>query len=442
VLELRFTSGPRAGQRVRLRSETLIGREGVDLNLDDREVSRKHAVIRPTDDGFLIEDVGSLNGTSVNGVAVRSPTTLSHGDVIEIGQSRVEVTMERPATVAVPPPDVVEAGVLGHYELGDVIRRDGMFTTHKAYQESLDRYVAVKLLNDPGDSEFRARFQREARILARLQHPNILPIYEQGEADGVPYLVVQYLDNETTLEDMVGERSEPARAMRLVGQVLAALGHAHRQGVIHRNIKPANVLLPLPTWPMLAGFEIAKLMDDPSRERLTREGMVVGTPAYMAPEQAFGMPADERSDLYSVGIVLYELLTGSVPFVRDSVQAMLSAQAYEPPPPARSLNASLPSEVETMLQTALMKEKERRYENATDMMTALEQLISIVEASPREDPVVKLYEEGVDAFKRGRWERAAERLERLLTIDPSNEDAESLLEAARREVRAGGHRRR
>lgn len=440
MLELRFTSGPRSGQRVRLRSKTLIGREGVDLNLDDREVSRKHAVIRPTDDGFLIEDIGSLNGTSVNGVAVRSPTTLSHGDVIEIGESKFEVNIERPPTIPAPPA-VGEAGVLGHYELGDVIRRDGMFTTHKAYQESLDRYVAVKLLNDPGDSEFRARFQREARILARLQHPNILPIYEQGEADGVPYLVVQYLDNETTLEDMVGERSEPARAMRLVAQVLAALGHAHRQGVIHRNIKPANVLLPLPTWPMLAGFEIAKLMDDPSRERLTREGMVVGTPAYMAPEQAFGMPADERSDLYSVGIVLFELLTGSVPFKRDSVEAMLSAQAYEAPPPARSLNASLPAEVEMMLQTALMKDKENRYESATDMIAALEQLISIVEASRREDPVVKLYEEGVDAFKRGRWERAAERLERLLTIDPSNEDAESLLEAARREVRAG-HRRR
>ena len=442
MLELRFTSGPRAGQRVRLRSKTLIGREGVDVNLEDREVSRKHAVILPTDDGFLIEDAGSLNGTWVNGVAVRSPTTLSHGDVIEIGQSKVEVVMERPVRVAAPPPDAGEAGVFGRYELGDVIRRDGMFTTHKAYQESLDRYVAVKILNDPGDPEFRARFQREARILARLQHPNILPIYEQGEADDVPYLVVQYLDNETSLEDMVGEPAEPARAMRLISQVLAALDHAHRQGVVHRNVKPGNILLPLPTWPMLAGFEIAKLMEDPSRERLTREGMVVGTPAYMAPEQAFGMPADQRSDLYSVGIVLFELLTGRVPFVRDSVQAMLNAQAYESPPSALTLNPSLPSDVEDVLQIALTKDKEHRYQNAADMVAALDQIISLVEGSRREDPVVKLYEEGVDAFRRGRWERAAERLERLLAIDPSNEDAESMLEAARREVRAGGHRRR
>lgn len=440
MLELRFKSGPRAGQRVRLRSETVIGREDVDLNLEDREISRKHAVIRPTDDGFVIEDVGSLNGTFLNGGAVRSATSLSHGDVIELGQSKVEVVFERTAVPQATPPAVKEDAVVGHYQLGDVIRKDGNFTTHKAYQESLDRYVAVKLLNDPGDSEFRARFQREARILARLQHPNILPIYEQGEADGVPYLVVQYLDNETSLEDMAG-RNEPASAMRLIGQVLAALDHAHRQGVVHRNLKPANILLPLPTWPMLAGFEIAKLMDDPSRERLTREGMVVGTPAYMAPEQAFGMPADARSDLYSAGIVLYELLTGSVPFVRDSVQAVLSAQAYESPPPARSLNRSLPAEVEPILQKALMKEKEDRYESATDMIAELERLIAIVEGTRREDPIVKLYEEGVEAFKRGRWERAVERLERLLTIEPSNEDAESLLEAARKEVRAG-HRRR
>jgi tetratricopeptide (TPR) repeat protein len=440
VLELHFKSGPRAGQRIRLRSETLIGREGVDLNLDDREVSRKHARIYPTDEGFVIEDVGSLNGTLLNSVPVRSATPLAHGDIIEMGRSEVEVSVEQPAAPAAQPRPP-KKGRFGSYEVGEVIRQDGMFTTHKAYQESLDRYVALKILNDPGDAEFRARFRREAMILARLQHPNILPIYEQGEADGVPYLVVQYLDSETSLEDITGEPLELTRAIRLVVQVLGALDHAHRLGVVHRNIKPGNILLPLPTWPMLAGFEIAKLLDDPSRERLTREGMVIGTPAYMAPEQAFGMPVDGRSDLYAVGILLYELLTGQVPFVRDSVQAMLSAQAYESPPPARGLNPSLPPEAEGLLQTALMKESERRFQSADDMIKALEHLGTLVEGSSREDPVVKLYQEGVAAFQQGRWERAVERLERLLRIDPLHEDAESLLEAARREQK-GAERRR
>jgi serine/threonine protein kinase len=441
VLELRFKSGTRTGERVRVRSETFIGREGVDLKLDDREVSRKHAVIRPTDEGFVIEDVGSLNGTFLNRVAVRSPTLLSHGDVIEIGQSTIEVLIERAPSGLQTSPSVARTGRLGPYELGEVIRQDAMFTTHKAYQESLDRYVAIKLLNKPGDAEFRARFKREARILARLQHPNILPIYEQGEAHGTPYLVVQYLDSEASLEDITGAPVEPVRALRLVAQVLAALDHAHRLGVVHRNIKPANILLPLPTWPMLSGFEIAKLMDDSSRERLTREGMVIGTPAYMAPEQAFGLPVDGRSDIYSVGIVLYELLTGQVPFLRDSMQSILQAQAYESPAPLRSLNPLLPAETESLLQTALAKDHERRFASATDMIGALEDLIDVVEGSGREDPTFKLYEEGVNAFKRGRWDHAVERLERLLSIDPAHEEAEALLETARREQRAARRRR-
>ena len=191
---------------------------------------------------------------------------------------------------------------------------------------------------------------------------------------------------------------------------------------------------------MLTGFEIAKLLNDPSRERLTREGMAIGTPAYMAPEQAFGKEVDGRSDLYSVGIVLYELVTGRVPFVRDSAQEMLSAQAYDPPPPPRQFNPALPPEAETLLQTALMKEPSRRFQRAADMLSAVEKLLTVVEGSPQEDPIVKLYESGVAAFKRGRWDVAVERLERLLSLDPSHEDVESLLETARMEQRAGRRR--
>jgi serine/threonine protein kinase len=297
-------------------------------------------------------------------------------------------------------------------------------------------------LNDPGDPEFRARFKREARILAHLQHPNILPIYEQGEADGTPYLVIQYLDSEAALDDVTGEPMEAGRALRLMGQVLSGLEHAHSQSVVHRNIKPSNILLPLPTWPMLAGFEIAKLLNDPAREQLTREGMAIGTPAYMAPEQAFGVQVDARADLYSVGIVLYELLAGRVPFKKDSAQAMLTAQAYEAPPPVRTFNPTLPAEAEALLETALMKEPSRRYQSAPAMLAALEGLLSIVESSRQGDPIVKLYEEGVAAFRRGRWDVAVERLERLLTLDPSHEDVESLLETARSEQRAPGRRRR
>jgi serine/threonine protein kinase len=430
VLELRFKGGPRDGQRTRVRSETLIGRELADLSLDDREVSRRHAILRPTEGGFEVEDVGSLNGTLVNNVAVTGRRPLRDGDVIEIGQSEIHIGLRAGADDVAAPSEVVGDARLGPYELGEIVRRDGMFTTRKAYQASLDRYVSIKLLNDPQDAQFRARFSQEGRILARLQHPNILPIYEQGEANGVPYLVVQYLDSEASLDDIVGEPMEPARALRLIGQVLAGLEHAHRQGVVHRNLKPANVLLPLPTWPMLTGFEIARLMDDRTRARLTTEGMVIGTPAYMSPEQVFGLPADQRSDLYGVGALLYELLTGRVPFKRDTAKEMLAAHAYDPPPPATGVNPSLPSELEQLLEKALRKDAGARYQSASEMTAAVERLLSIIERSRESDPLLSLYQDGVASFKARHWERAVERLGRLVQLDPYYEDAESLLESA------------
>ncbi|MGI8520253.1 MAG: FHA domain-containing protein, partial [Actinomycetota bacterium] len=140
---------------MRIRSETLIGREDADLLLDDHEVSRKHAVIRPTEEGFVIDDVGSLNGTLVNNVAVRVPTLLTNGDVIEVGRSEAHVSLQTTQAVSEEPRAAGGTGSVGSYELGEVLRQDGMFTTHKAYQESLDRYVAIKLMNDPGDAEFR-----------------------------------------------------------------------------------------------------------------------------------------------------------------------------------------------------------------------------------------------------------------------------------------------
>jgi serine/threonine protein kinase len=420
-----------------VRSETLIGREHADLPLEDREVSRRHAIIRPTERGFEIEDAGSLNGTVVNNETVSGPVALRDGDVIGIGQSEIHVSLA--ATAPPPPPSAVAGTTLGSYELGEVIRRDSMFTIYKAYQGSLDRYVTIKLLNDPQDSEFRARFKQEARILGRLQHPNILPIYEQGEARGVPYLVVQYLDNEASLQDIAGEPIEPARALRLIGQVLSALDHAHHHGVVHRNLKPANVLLLLPTWPLLTGFEIARLMDERTRQRLTREGMVIGTPAYMAPEQAFGVPVDGRSDLYSAGVLLYELLTGRVPFTGDTAKAMLSAHAYEQPPPVRSINPALPPQFEPLIAKSLSKEPRDRYQSAGEMSAAIERLIAVVENSAGTDPLLSLYQEGVAAFKARRWERAIEQLDRLVTLDPYYEDAESLLEAAIRQRDAERH---
>ena len=166
-----------------------------------------------------------------------------------------------------------------------------MATVYKAHQASLDRYVAVKVLPTNPDPQFAARFKREARAIAQLQHPNILPVYDYGEQDGLLYLVVQYIENGTTLGDLLGTPMEPVAALRITERVLSALDYAHQRGIIHRDIKPSNILMPSPTWPLLADFGIAKLMNASEGQALTMSGVFIGTPAYVAPEQAFGARA-------------------------------------------------------------------------------------------------------------------------------------------------------
>ena len=257
---------------------------------------------------------------------------------------------------------------LGQYQIIEPIRQGGMSVVYKAYQESLDRYVAIKVLSHHSDPQFAARFKREARAIAQLQHPNILPIYDSNEQDGILYLVMQYIENGTTLGDQLDEPIETGRALRLVGKVLDALSYAHERGIIHRDIKPANVLLPAPDWPMLADFGIVKLRDD--NQKLTTPGLVIGTAAYMAPEQASGRPVDARTDLYATGVVLYELVTGRVPFDASTPMEMLAKHAYEPPLPPRSVIPSIPIEVETLLLRALEKDPAARYQSAADMSAA------------------------------------------------------------------------
>ena len=260
---------------------------------------------------------------------------------------------------------------LGQYELREVIRRGGMSTVYKAWQESLGRWVAVKVLGRPGDAQFAARFAREARSVAQLQHPNILPIYDYGQQDGHVYLVVQYVEGGHTLGDLLHGPMEPTTAVEIVSRLLAGVGYAHARGVIHRDVKPDNVLMPSPTWPMLTDFGVAKLLLSEESQQLTRKGLVIGTAAYMAPEQAFGLPVDARTDLYAVGVVLYELLTGQVPFDGENPAEVLMKQAYEPPPPPRARNPAIPERLEEALLVALAKDPDARYATAAEMTAAL-----------------------------------------------------------------------
>src|SRR6185436_8590811 len=174
----------------------------------------------------------------------------------------------------------------------------------------------------------------------------------------------------------------------------------HERGIVHRDIKPANMLLPAPDWPMLADFGIVKLRDDDD-QKLTNPGLVIGTAAYMAPEQARGKPVDARTDLYATGVVLYEMVTGQVPFEADTPMAMLAKHAYEPPLPPRSIIPSLSPELEAILLRALEKDPAARYQSAADMAADCAQAVIRMKRSGTLQ-ITRLYQEGVQALEAGR----------------------------------------
>ncbi len=262
---------------------------------------------------------------------------------------------------------------LGQYQLVEQIGRGGMATVYRAHQPALGRDVAVKVLRDLIDPAAAARFEREARAVASLHHPNILPLYDYGEDGGQRYFVTQYILGGRTLADETAAGPlAPARALALMALVLDALAYAHGRGIVHRDVKPANVMLPSPDWPLLADFGIAESLS--ATTQLTLPGQIIGTANYMAPERAADRPSDARSDLYSVGVVLFELLTGRLPFAGDSPLAVLVQHVNEPPPAPSAFAPGLPVAVERCVLRALAKDPTARQQSAGEFAAELRRL--------------------------------------------------------------------
>jgi plastocyanin/tRNA A-37 threonylcarbamoyl transferase component Bud32 len=331
---------------------------------------------------------------------------------------------------------------LGQYHLVELIRRGGMATVYKAYQASLERFVAVKVLHHDHDPQFAARFKLEARTIAQLQHHNILPVYDYGEQGSLLYLVMQYIEGGVTLADALPSPLAAIPALRLTERLLSALEYAHARGVIHRDVKPGNVLLPAPDWPMLADFGIAKLLE--ADTSLTMTGQVVGTAAYLAPEQAAGQPVDARTDLYALGVVLYEMVTGRLPFDAGLPVAVVIQHAYEPPPAPRQINPSLPAAIEPALLRALAKNPDERYQSAAEMAADLRRIGAQLEQGSNTDRIESLYQAGLQAFEQGRLAQAIEHLGELEAIAPGYKDGAALLSAAQKtqdQVKSEAHQR-
>lgn len=263
----------------------------------------------------------------------------------------------------------------GPYQIVAPLGEGGMAAVYKAYQPSMERYVAVKVLpRQMADSaEFIARFKREAHLLAQLQHPHILSVFDYGQADGYTYIVMPFIQSGTLADVMKTRRMSMPEVRRIVTQVGDALGYAHVRGMIHRDVKPSNVLVDERGNCLLTDFGLARMTE--ASAKLTSSGAIMGTPAYMSPEQGAGMSLDGRSDIYSLGIIFYEMVTGQVPYSAETPIAIVFKHIQDPLPAARKFVPDLPEEVERVLLKSLAKKPEDRYQTAEDFVHAVQMAI-------------------------------------------------------------------
>src|SRR5690606_8840729 len=262
----------------------------------------------------------------------------------------------------------------GRYELHRRLGRGGMAEVYLARDLLLDRPVAVKVLFPAlaTDAGFVERFRREAQAAANLQHPNIVSVFDWGEANGTYFIVMEYVEGQTLAEMIHQEgRLHPDRAAEITHDIAAALGFAHRNRVVHRDVKPGNVLITRDGGVKVADFGIARALSDSTDQNLTKTGSVMGTATYFSPEQARGAPGDPRSDIYSLGVVLYEMITGRPPFGGDNAVAIAYKHVQENPLPPRQIDPSLPDTLEAITLKCLAKNPANRYPTAQDLRADL-----------------------------------------------------------------------
>ena len=265
---------------------------------------------------------------------------------------------------------------IGVYQIESMLGMGGMATVYRAYHPALDRYVALKMMHPlfQQDEGFLSRFTREARIVAKLEHPNIVPIYDFNENNGQPYLVMKYIDGKTLKQVMDNSPPNLQRILQIMRQVANALDYAHQRGVLHRDVKPSNVLLSHDDQIYLTDFGLARLVQ--AGDSSMSAGMIVGTPNYISPEQAFGeAEVGAESDLYSLAVMLYEMVVGQLPFVANSAMATIHKHIYEVPPLPSSINNELPSLLDGVMLKGLEKAPADRYQRASDLAQAFEHAI-------------------------------------------------------------------
>ncbi|AMO24825.1 hypothetical protein GCM10027034_08110 [Ramlibacter solisilvae] len=285
---------------------------------------------------------------------------------------------------------------LGRYELVRVLGKGAMGVVYEGRDPNLDRRVAIKTvkvdgLSEEAAAEYEARFRTEARSAARLQHPNIVSVYDSDRDADIAFLVMEYIQGDDLKHHLdQGVRYSLEQALKMVRDLLSALDYAHRQGIVHRDIKPANLLLEGGGRVKLTDFGVARIQD--SGEATRTQGSMIGTLKYMAPEQVQGQKIDSRADLFSVGVVLYQLLTDKRPFDGDNDFSIIHQIIGHNPPPPSTINPRLPAAIDAVVSRALAKDREQRFATARDFASALQSAIRRAEDAtvvPPADPFKK-----------------------------------------------------
>ncbi|MGD0092822.1 MAG: protein kinase [Planctomycetota bacterium] len=415
MAKLVVKSGRNTGEEYVLSEDRLIlgRRSSCPIPIVDVKASREHAAVFHKNNEIFIQDL-SRNGTLVNSLPVSKSeqgTLLKFGDRIKIGETELELVDEtkEPINIDIP-----------NYQILARVGQGGMGAVYKARQMSMDRIVAIKVLNEryASNPEFRDRFTREARAAGKLNHPNVIHVHDISSANGRHYFSMEFVDGPSVKEMLrAGKRIEVNRALDIVLQTAKALEFAHENKVVHRDVKPDNIMLTKEGIVKLADLGIAKTFEEKQATEKERR-RVMGTPHYMAPEQALGKAIDHRVDIYSLGATLYHMVTGKTPFAGNSAHEILKAHIQESLPPIQDLNPAVPDHVCFIVERMMAKLPEKRYPDMTRVIADIEKVQRGASAG------IARLEAGESAVLRTAKQKEEAKEEKASGLPPQEEDAE------------------
>jgi serine/threonine-protein kinase len=370
VAKLIFESGPLRGKAIDIPSQGSleVGRDtACPIHIPDGRVSRQHCALVSDGGHYAIEDKASSNGTYVNGKRI-ARTTLRTGDLIRIGETFMSFSTE--------PADPLVGKTVAGYLIEARIGRGGMGTVYRAHQLALDRTVAFKVISPSvaEDADFVTRFLEEARSAGKLNHPNVVQVYNAGQEDGRFFLSMEYMAGGSLQERLdAGGPLEPEAAIVLILDAAKALIWAAENAIVHRDIKPDNLLLTADERVKVGDFGLAA--DRRKSKTLYAGGKILGTPGFMAPEQALGKQVDHRADVYALGSTLYAALAGAPPFEGEAPIEILLKKLKEPPRPLAKARPGTPPAVVSVVEKMMAREPDDRYQSAIEAHVALEEAL-------------------------------------------------------------------